>query len=397
MNTSTGTTGTSTSQRLHSLDGLRGVAAIVVVAYHSLLISPTMSEIIMGNKPPRPGSLPELLLTTPLRIFVAGNEAVLVFFVLSGLVLTLQVARQRDFDWGAYFPRRLVRLYVPALASLVLAIAIQLLTHRDRGATSSAWVGFYTYPDFEWKMVLQAADLFSGTPDFNSPLWSLRWELLFSLLLPIFVIIETRGRASAWTSLAAAPVLMWVGLENGVMPLVYLPAFMVGVALASLLRGGHGLAPSLRPTWRSHLGWAIAAVAALFLLIAHWLTTATLAGQPGLIDAMSVLVLVGAGGVVVVAARWSAAVWLLSSPPIAWLGRISFSLYLVHVPILIGTANLLHFLPSPVVILIAIAFSVAIAELFTRFVEVPSIALSKRAGRQRPMGQPTEAAAATPR
>jgi peptidoglycan/LPS O-acetylase OafA/YrhL len=80
-------------QRLRSLDGLRGVAAIVVVAYHSLLISPSLAEIVVNNQPAEPGSFWDLLLHSPLRILIAGNEAVIVFFVLSGLVLTLQVRR----------------------------------------------------------------------------------------------------------------------------------------------------------------------------------------------------------------------------------------------------------------------------------------------------------------
>ena len=383
-------------QRLRSLDGLRGVAAIVVVAYHSLLISPQLADIVVNNKPPAPGSFWDLLLYSPLRIFIAGNEAVIVFFVLSGLVLTLQVRRERDFNWGTYFPRRLVRLYLPMFASVVFAVVMTLLLHRDREASDSAWVQFYTYPDFSWKFAIQAADVFNGTPDFNSPLWSLRWEVLFSLLLPVFVLIASRGRKLAWTAIALAPLAVLLGYENSVLPLVYLPAFIVGIALAKLFslrdESAVGAAEAElgthRVPWWGHLAWLAVAVASLFLLILHWLLQPGIGQNTHVAFASSALIVLGAAGIVTVAARWKPAIRVLSLPPIHWLGRISFSLYLVHAPILIATANVAHDLPWPVQTVIGVGISFGVAELFTRLVDIPSHRLSKKIGRKAPIEAP---------
>ena len=383
-------------QRLRSLDGLRGVAAIVVVAYHSLLISPQLADIVVNNKPPAPGSFWDLLLYSPLRIFIAGNEAVIVFFVLSGLVLTLQVRRERDFNWGTYFPRRLVRLYLPMFASVVFAVIVTLLVHRDRDASDSAWVQFYTYPDFSWKFAIQAADVFNGTPDFNSPLWSLRWEVLFSLLLPVFVLIASRGRKLAWTAIALAPLAVLLGYENSVLPLVYLPAFIVGIALAKLFslrdESAVGAAEAElgtpRVPWWGHLAWLAVAVASLFLLILHWLLQPGIGQNTHVAFASSALIVLGAAGIVTVAARWKPAIRVLSLPPIHWLGRISFSLYLVHAPILIATANVAHDLPWPVQTVIGVGISFGVAELFTRLVDIPSHRLSKKIGRKAPIEAP---------
>ena len=383
-------------QRLRSLDGLRGVAAIVVVAYHSLLISPQLADIVVNNKPPAPGSFWDLLLYSPLRIFIAGNEAVIVFFVLSGLVLTLQVRRERDFNWGTYFPRRLVRLYLPMFASVVFAVIVTLLLHRDRDASDSAWVQFYTYPDFSWKFAIQAADVFNGTPDFNSPLWSLRWEVLFSLLLPVFVLIASRGRKLAWTAIALAPLAVLLGYENSVLPLVYLPAFIVGIALAKLfsLRDENAVGAAEaelgtpRVPWWGHLAWLAVAVASLFLLILHWLLQPGIGQNTHVAFASSALIVLGAAGIVTVAARWKPAIRVLSLPPIHWLGRISFSLYLVHAPILIATANVAHDLPWPVQTVIGVGISFGVAELFTRLVDIPSHRLSKKIGRKAPIEAP---------
>ena len=388
---------TAPLQRLRSLDGLRGIAAIVVVFYHSLLISPALAKVVVNGEQAAPGSFWDLLLHSPLRIFIAGNEAVIVFFVLSGLVLTLQVRRERDFNWGTYFPRRLVRLYLPMFASIVFAVVLTLLLHRDRTASDSPWVQFYTYPDFTWKFAIQAADVFNGTPDFNSPLWSLRWEVLFSLLLPVFVLIASRGTKLAWAAIALAPFAVLLGYENTVLPLVYLPAFIVGIALAKLFtlrddRAHHtaialasvDVAPPRVPWW-GHVVWLAVAVASLFLLILHWLLQPRFGQETHVAFASSALIVIGAAGIVTVAARWKPAVRVLSLPPIHWLGRISFSLYLVHAPILIATANVAHDLPWPAQSLIGVVISFGVAELFTRFVDLPSHRLSKRIGRKQPV------------
>ena len=69
------------SPRLHALDGLRGVAALVVVAFHVL------------DYVALPRSLFSVWLMSPLGIFVNGPGAVHVFFVMSGFVLALASLR----------------------------------------------------------------------------------------------------------------------------------------------------------------------------------------------------------------------------------------------------------------------------------------------------------------
>ena len=80
--------------RLIELDGLRGLAAVVVLIHHALETVPALAEV--GA---RPGTVPtgtfnRILTQSPLHLLWAGHEAVLIFFVLSGVALTSPAARR---------------------------------------------------------------------------------------------------------------------------------------------------------------------------------------------------------------------------------------------------------------------------------------------------------------
>lgn len=99
--------------RLPALDGLRGVAAVTVLVHHSLLVIPAVASDRASAA---------WIVRSPLHLFWAGNEAVYVFFILSGLVLTLPAVRRGRMRWKPYYPSRLLRLYIPVVASVVLAV-----------------------------------------------------------------------------------------------------------------------------------------------------------------------------------------------------------------------------------------------------------------------------------
>ena len=134
--------------RLTSLDGLRGVAAMVVVLCHSLLIVPPMAASIVGGAEPAVGTAEWFLLRTPLRALTMGAEAVMIFFVLSGFVLTLGFIGRRMTPRfvGAYLGRRVLRLYIPVWAAIGIAVALALAVPRDPTA-ASAWLSAHSRSD----------------------------------------------------------------------------------------------------------------------------------------------------------------------------------------------------------------------------------------------------------
>jgi peptidoglycan/LPS O-acetylase OafA/YrhL len=142
--------------------------------------------------------------------------------------------------------------------------------------------------------------------------------------------------------------------------LLYLPMFGVGAVMAhhhqSLSRIGHALTRT-RGALMSSLG--------VFLLTLSW----TARDQSTAIYRS--LALLGAALIVFAFGYWNPMRSVGETPLLQWLGRRSFSLYLVHFPIVIATAILLGSL-SRFTFMIAIPLSLLAAHVFFRLVEGPS-------------------------
>jgi peptidoglycan/LPS O-acetylase OafA/YrhL len=112
--------------RVKNLDGLRGLAALVVVMHHHLLTIPWFSERVSENSFSKPGvfvgvNLHNLIEYSPLHVFYAGTEAVTIFFVLSGYVLVFAVKKS---DIKNYLRFRLYRLYVPIFGAVCFSFLL---------------------------------------------------------------------------------------------------------------------------------------------------------------------------------------------------------------------------------------------------------------------------------
>ena len=153
--------------------------------HHSFLLIPSFSAIYQGGAAPAQGSLVWWLSYSPLKLLTAGGESVIVFFVLSGLVVALPVLRRPMFDWLAYYPQRVLRLVLPIIGSVVLAAILIVLVPQTPFQEPGTWLYNYSTPHLNFFQVLAAANLFGDGTNFhiNNPLWSLRWELYFSLAL----------------------------------------------------------------------------------------------------------------------------------------------------------------------------------------------------------------------
>ena len=287
---------------------------------------------------------------------------------------------QRPIAWRSYYPRRLVRLYVPVWASIVLAVALHAVASSGE-VRGSSWLRDRS--DVQLGQAWHDAALLDGTGLLNSPLWSLRWEVVFSLALPLYLLVLRRrnrlSEALAVTTLIAA---IGVGTVTGSHALRYLPVFGIGVLLAYRTDELEAVARWVdrRAHRRAIRGVAAAAVAAL--LTARWLVAGLPFGHPVLDALASGATIAGAVAAVVLALHWRPMRRVLEERPTQWLGARSFSLYLVHEPVIVAVALLVPVAWAPgAPAVVGGIVAILVSAIFFRAVERPSISLAHRAGR----------------
>ncbi|WP_120338165.1 acyltransferase family protein [Cryobacterium soli] len=407
--------------RLVALDALRGVAAVVVLVHHVSMTAPSVSAAYSSSANVAIFSTGWWATLSPLKILFAGPEFVLVFFVLSGFVLVLSPLRRwpwtprsgpgtasgrgadtepvlgaapaHGYDWLAYYPRRIIRLSIPVIVSVALAAIWITLVPRTVTGSEGAWMAKQGSPDLGIGNLLREASIvgFTGRPDVNPPLWSLAWEMWFSLLLPVGVILAVATRR--WT-LAWVAVMLGVstaGYLLGAEPLMYLPAFGLGALIAANLSTLQARSARLLERPGGTLVWGLIAVSGPVLLIAYWLARPLLS-EPWNSLALALRV-PGAVLIVATVALWPPVQRLLSGRLLRWLGAISFSLYLVHFPVVVTFAQLFgpeHWWWGA---LISVPLSLVLAQLMYRWVELPAQALATRAGAAFSAGHPRPEAA----
>jgi peptidoglycan/LPS O-acetylase OafA/YrhL len=361
--------------RLHALDGLRGLAALIVVLHHALLASaPSLASVYGAARPSSLSPVEWLFAYTPLHIVWAGQEFVVVFFVLSGFVLSLPTVRSKPQPIAYYYPSRLLRLYVPVWGALAFAAVMHVAVAHRTLPGASFWLNNHSQA-LGLDGLVREATLVTGAGDwaFTTVLWSLRWEVLFSLALPLLLWIMVRLRSRfAWLIVLLCGVALLNRGSNEY--LLEFPPFLLGMAMAFSLKRIERVKELLRPrTLRNRLVELAIVGACLCGLTADWWVTS----KP------NVALLICAGACLAVFAALVVG-WLsrpLESPPLQWTGKRSYSLYLVHEPIIVALAFAAGGNPVTVLFVpLALLASLVVAAGFFGIVERPSHSLARRVG-----------------
>ena len=361
--------------RIHALDGLRGVASLVVLVLHAAM----MLELWGSDAP---------------YALIPGTPAVILFFVLSGVVLSLaplsRLHAREPYDWLAYYPRRVARLGIPLCAAVILGIVGGYVAWRlgstGRSATAIAFDGGATRVVHDVLMqfdvlfnISDDAQTLFGTPltRVNSPIWSMCWEMWFSLTLPLAIACLARTRHEALTA-SVLLVAIFISHWCGYFPLRLCLTFWLGVLLAR----------HAREIARARLAPAAELVTLAVLLGIIELAQANAAGlldQSGALPSALLATAMNAACVGLVALSMTDGVMrrALSMRPVRFLGTISFSLYLTHAVVIGGLDALLPRvgITDPIVqATVGIVLSFDFAVVFWRLFEKPSIELSRRLG-----------------
>ena len=356
-----------------SLDGLRGLAALAVVVFHA------MSAFVPWAVPDQSETVPRWA-DSPLEVLCNGPFWVFVFFVLSGFVLARASRAVRRHFWRDVALRYL-RLALPATASVLLAWALlsmfPMATSRLDRIAPSPWFRWVVQGHIPSVAAALKDGLFgifrNGYSYFNNVLWTMRIEAIGSLCVYGFFQLCRRHRAVGALVVLAASIAarvpagyvafglgagLWLAFERGrrLPGPAALLVFVLGLLVGGAARGfadRHGLA-----------GWPMPL-------------------QPGRAEGLAYPL----GALAVVAG-------VLGSRPLQlvfeceicqWLGRLSFPLYLVHVPLLytLVAAAAIGLAPLSATRIAALgtaflALAFALAWLFEKTVDQPVLALNRR-------------------
>lgn len=333
------------------IEGLRAVAVTLVVLFHA-------------GVPWLPG----------------GYVGVDVFYVISGFLITSQLLRERlatgTISLSQFYARRIRRLLPAAALVLLATLAMvylwwpplaRLAIARDAQATAA-------YLSNVWFAYVQTDYLADTTPSPLLHYWSLAVEEQFYLGWPLLFLLATLGARSprrralpviAVLSALSFTACLWLTQVSQPWAFFSLPTRAWELGVGALLALSTPKLRHLRPGPRSILGWAgVAAVAASGLL----LTERT--SFPGWAAALPVL---GAAAVIAagVGDEQQAVQRALAVKPAQALGRISYSVYLWHWPLMVVPAVALARPVPPEARAALVALGLGLAWVTYHLVETP--------------------------
>jgi peptidoglycan/LPS O-acetylase OafA/YrhL len=378
--------------RITHLDSLRGLAALIVVFHHCLVTFPRFWSIYQQ---PATSPLMRLIGNSPVHLLWDGPEFVLVFFTLSGFVLSLPFWSTRPMGYRAFVVRRIFRIYPTYFVAVTLGMILMTWLAHGPIKGLSAWAAQFWNRPLDTKIVFDHFFLMASDGDnyIDTPVWSLVVEMHASLIFPLMILAIRRSEAGTFGFfLALAFVGDWgARLDPGGHP--FLTSFATTASYLWLFVAG-----ALMARHRADLVAAMARVpavlqisilvVALIALNAIWEFGADLTWR--------FVEQAGAAALVASAAFMGGMKRALDVAPLRWLGKISYSLYLIHFVVLFTILNAFRDeVTLPRIIVAVPLVSIAAAALLYRVVELPSIgwghALSESVARARRAGAVVEA------
>jgi peptidoglycan/LPS O-acetylase OafA/YrhL len=321
---------------------------------------------------------------TPLHIFWAGHQAVVFFFVLSGFVLALPFY-SRPVSYRAFVVKRVLRIYAPYWAALLVALFAHHWFGRQRLSGSSTWLNSWWIDPISYRLLFDHF-LLIGSFDNNAldgVIWSLVHEMRISLVFPLLIAFLLRHRWRTTLLAAAALAVLgaainsgssWLGHENDYgQTCAYVLMFVVGALLcrhrAAIIARSRDLPALTR--------WACLALAILAYTYPFWALSKVHLLHLSLIDDWTATV--GVAAFIVLALSSGPAGRVLRSAPLSWLGSVSYSLYLFHAIVLVALLKLLFgVIPLWSIWMLTIVMALTFAGAGHRLLELPSIALGRR-------------------
>jgi peptidoglycan/LPS O-acetylase OafA/YrhL len=379
------------------LQSLRGIAALCVAVGHTFTLMRN-GRIEDAHFALRPGNA----LLAAGELLIQPNTAVILFYVLSGLVLGVSLRRHAAASvrgrLSGFAIRRLWRLLPVMWLSILFAAVAAILMRGAVFAGTTAWFAQFAAVVLSPTILLE--NLLGLSYSINSVLWSIQIELVMIALLPPMAWLSGRTSLAVDVAIVAA---LYLGAVKfwGAVPNVALFAycFYLGVVLPKFLANDRSA------RWLGN-GFGVIVALALLVLVEYLYVSGRLwLPYKFLVDA-------------VVSAYLLAFVLLrpdckgarfLDRPALVWLGDVSYSFYCYAMAVLLVVAwLLLTVMPTPfatsdlgatIIVLatagLCVAISLVLAAVSFAFIEKPCMAIG-RAWSKRIEGGDTRAAAFGP-
>lgn len=352
------------TSRLPGLDGLRAISIVLVILFH-LWLGP---------------DLPKWSWLTP--IVCHGRYGVTIFFAISGFLITwlllCEEQKHRQISIKQFYFRRAFRILPAAFFYLGIIALLKIIAHAQ-----------VTYRDL-LESAFFVRNIFPGWSNYTEHFWSLSVEEQFYLFWPFFIFLI---RSNKWRIGITIALICLAPCWRFIFPILsegrwinaarfdYQYDNLLMGCLLALLRFRYG--PNFRfgtTPFRKTSAILIAATAVCFIVYFgrdH-------ASFPIIRDTVSVFFV----AIIINETTGGPNTFidtLLNLPPVAWIGRLSYSLYLWHVLFLTGAShNPSWYQHMPYNIL---AMLLAAAASFY-FVEQPMLALRERLGKKAPKTAP---------
>ena len=362
----------SQPKRIEFLDSVRGLAALFVLLSHSSAAFEW------------PASFLALISLPFISILFDGKEAVAMFFVLSGYVLAKPYTDtgggdSRQIFLPTFYLRRFLRIWPPWFFVFVLSILARefLFVQPATQPAVTAWFhGFWqiklTAPDFFRQCAFMLHD---STRQLLNQDWSLGVELKGSALIPLLVVLARRKYVVFMLPLA---VLFLVCIGTG----EYYVSFIIGVLLAQYGSIWSGQVSRLRK-----LGRVMFFLSGLLLYGSLELMLKIFHGRLFSYKYGWVMTAIGCALILISIFGSQSLQRVLNWKPVVFLGRISYSVYLLQfiiilclLPPLVSLCNRSGitnpWLLCLLTILASVAATIGGSAILYRFIESPVINFS---------------------
>lgn len=363
--------------KLNAAESIRGIACLAVVFSHlSLTFYPYLHHFDLDQKPENQWVY--MIHHSPFGFWYSGTAAVFVFFVLSGFVLSYSICRSQNIPKKIEIMavKRYPRLAIPVFLSCILAWATKKFVEIDASGVNAWFQSYVDQPLSLGKAIYEGSigSFLFAASDSNWVLWTMQIELFGSFLLFLLLFLYQYNKNLFFIASIAFPVAAYFkdetfffGMSSFVIGIyiylygksvkfaVALPMFIVGLYLAGAHNTSHAY------TWiQRYLGektYDYCNFLSGFFIVYSVLMSAKLSD-------------------------------ILDKKLFVWLGRLSFSIYLLHMVMIylvcVPVFNLLlqaHFSFDLAVIssiMICMAVTLFFAHFYSEYVDSFAINISNK-------------------